>query len=375
MSLKEPRLKFTPEERASPKLKKAVKKVDKAVQKADKAQNNIPKGAVKTHAIDPATGKVKTQLQFVEKKPPSKLMHSVSEKPTAVTSTLVHKNIRKYEDDNVGVEASHKTEEATEIAGHFALSEVRSSKLRPYRKAAEAERKLNKANLNALYRTAQTENPGTVSVTKWQQKRAIKKQYAAAKRAGKESVSASELTAEAVKNVKGVTARAAEAVRRNKKGLAIIGILALVVMLLLSVMSSCSMPMEGVISAMGASSFPSNDEDMLAAEAQYSAMEAELQEYLDTYEDTHDYDSYEYELDEIGHDPYVLVAALTALHGGAWTIDDVQDDLQTLFEKQYTLTEDTDTGDDGSTSCTVTLENFDLSHVPAYVMTEDQLST
>ena len=218
-------------------------------------------------------------------------MHSVSEKPTAVTSTLVHKNIRKYEDDNVGVEASHKTEEATEIAGHFALSEVRSSKLRPYRKAAEAERKLNKANLNALYRTAQTENPGTVSVTKWQQKRAIKKQYAAAKRAGKESVSASELTAEAVKNVKGVTARAAEAVRRNKKGLAIIGILALVVMLLLSVMSSCSMPMEGVISAMGASSFPSNDEDMLAAEAQYSAMEAELQEYLDTYEDTHDYDS------------------------------------------------------------------------------------
>ena len=374
MALKEPRLKFTPEERASPELKKAVKKVDKAVTKADKAKAKIPQKAVKTRTIDPATGKVKTQLQFVEKKPPSKLMHSVSEKPAAIASTQVHKNIHKYEDDNVGVEASHKMEEGAEIAGHFALSEVHASKLRPYRKAAEAERKLEKANLKALYRTARAENTGTVSSAKWQQKRAIKKQYAAAKRAGQETVSASELTTEAAKNVKGITTRAVEAVRRNKKGLAIVGILALVVMLLLSVMSSCSILMEGVISAVGAVSFPSEDEDMLAAEAQYSAMEAELQEYLDTFEDTHDYDSYEYELDEIGHDPYVLVAALTALHGGAWTIDDVQDDLQMLFEKQYTLTEETDTDDEESTTCTVTLENFNLSHVPAYVMTEDQLT-
>ena len=372
--MKEPRLKFTPEERASPQLKKAVKKVDRAVKKADKAQARIPKKAVKTRTIDPETGKVQTKLQFVEKKPPSKLMHSLTEKPVASVSIQFHRNVSKYEDDNVGVESAHKTEETAECVGHFGESAVRSSKLRPYRKAAEAERKLEKANLNALYQTARSENAGTVSTAKWQQKRAIKKQYAAAKRAGKETVSASELTATATQNVKVIAARAVEAVRRNKKGLLILGVLALIVMLLLSVMSSCSLLMEGIITAMSASSFPSDDEDMLAAEAQYSAMEAELQDYLDTYEDTHDYDSYEYELDEIGHDPYVLIATLTALHGGAWTIDEVQDDLALLFEKQYTLTEEPDEADDGTTSCTVTLENLNLSHVPAMILTEEQLT-
>ena len=376
--MKEPRLKFTPEERASPKLVKAIQKVDKAAKKADKVQSKVPKKTVKERTIDPITGKAETQLQFVERKPPSKLMHSTTEKSVAVASTQIHRNISKYEDDNVGIESAHKMEEAAELSGHYALSAVHSSKLRPYRKAAEAERKLEKANLSALYQTAQNDSTNPISGAKWQQKRAIKRQYAVAKRTGKGTITSSEIASEAVKsterNAKSLTFRAIEAVKRNKRGLAIVGIFAVVVMLLLGVMSSCSILMEGVISAMGASSFPSADEDMLAAEAQYSAMEAELQNYLDTFEDTHDYDSYTYNLDSIGHDPYVLIAALSALHEGAWTIDDVQDDLQMLFEKQYTLTEDTDTDDEDNTSCTVTLENFDLSHVPAYVMTEEQLA-
>ena len=121
---------------------------------------------------------------------------------------------------------------------------------------------------------------------------------------------------------------------------------------------------------------------MLGAEAAYSAMEAELQEYLDNYEATHDYDEYVFDLDEISHDPYVLLSLLTALKGSEWTLDEVQSDLEMLFERQYILTEDVTTetryDENGEayeyTVCTVTLENFDLSHLPVYLLTEDKLS-
>ena len=137
---------------------------------------------------------------------------------------------------------------------------------------------------------------------------------------------------------------------------------------------------------------------MLAAEAQYTALEAELQSYLDNYERTHSYDEYHFDLDDIEHDPYVLISAITALHGGEWTIDEVCGILQTLFDRQYILTEtvtveqryyietDTWTDEDGNTHtdsyrvyydyyiCTVTLENFNLSHVPVYIMSQEQLS-
>ena len=137
---------------------------------------------------------------------------------------------------------------------------------------------------------------------------------------------------------------------------------------------------------------------MLAAEAAYCALEDDLQHYLNTYESTHDYDEYHFDLDEIEHDPYVLLSLLCALHEGQWTIEEVQGTLQMLFDRQYILTEDvvvetryrtetdTWTDEDGNSHtdtyqvpydyyiCTVTLENFDLSHVPVYVIGEDQLS-
>ena len=150
----------------------------------------------------------------------------------------------------------------------------------------------------------------------------------------------------------------------------------------------------GLVGAVAASTYPSEDGDMLGAEAAYCALEAELQEYLDTYEATHDYDEYYFDLDDIEHDPYVLISMLSALHEGAWTVDEVQGTLQSLFDRQYILTEDvvvevryrteTRTDSEGNTYtvqvpynyyiCYVTLENFNLSHVPIYMMTEEQLS-
>ena len=139
---------------------------------------------------------------------------------------------------------------------------------------------------------------------------------------------------------------------------------------------------EGGLSGVGLTTYPSADEDLKGAESAYVAMEAELQDYLDNYEATHDYDEYVFDLDEISHDPYVLLSLLTALKGSEWTLDDVQSDLEMLFERQYTLTETVETetcyDENGEayeyTVCTVTLENFDLSHLPVYLLTEDKLS-
>ena len=108
----------------------------------------------------------------------------------------------------------------------------------------------------------------------------------------------------------------------------------------MNALTSCSVLVEGGLSGVGLTTYPCPDEDLTGAEAAYSAMEAELQAYLDNYEAAHDYDEYVFDLDEIGHDPYVLLSLLTALRGGEWTLGEVQADLEMLFERQYILTED-----------------------------------
>ena len=142
----EPRLKFTKEEQTAPELKKPIRKVKKAQAKADKAQAKIPKKAVKIRTVDPSTGKVKTKLTFEDKKPPSKLNHAVKAAPINTVSVTAHRKIRQYEDDNLGLEAAHAVEGSTEAGARMTASAVRSQRLRPYRKAAAAERKLERAN-------------------------------------------------------------------------------------------------------------------------------------------------------------------------------------------------------------------------------------
>jgi len=200
------------------------------------------------------------------------------------------------------------------------------------------------ANVNVLYQKHIRQNPQLASnpVSRWQQKRAIRKQYAAAKRAGQSAgstVKTAENVAKAAKKAAEETKKTAGFIWRHKKGFLIVIGLFLVVCIFLNGMSSCSMLAEGVMSGLGGSTHPSSDEAMLGAEAAYAGMENELQSYLDSYESTHDYDEYSYDLDDIGHDPYVLMALLNAYHRGGWTLEQVQGTLEMLFERQYTLTE------------------------------------
>ena len=401
---REPRLQFSDADLAELKLEKPIKRVKKVEAKADKAQAKIPKKTVvkKERGFDPATGKVKTQLRFEEvdkKKPPSKLTHAVQDAPASFVLSQVHREVRQSEDDNVGVEAAHKVEQAVESGGRLVQSAHRAHQLKPYRAAIRAEKKLEQANLDALQKKAEIDSPTSNPVSKWQQKQAIKKQYAAAKhnQAAQTTAKAAENTAKAAKKAAEKAEKAGKYVWEHRRGFAIAAAILLMLAFLLNGLSSCSVMMDGVGSGIAASTYPSQDADMLGAEAQYCAMEAELQRYLDTYESTHDYDEYHFDLDTIEHDPYVLISIITALHQGEWTLDEVQGTLQMLFDRQYILTEDvvvetryrtetdTWTDADGNTHtdtyqvpydyyiCTVTLENFNLSHVPVYIMSEEQL--
>lgn len=415
MSKRSPRLQFSDEERASPELKKVIEKADKKADKLDKAEAKIPKKTVKRkERVVGEDGKVSVKLHFEEvdkKKPTSKLTHSLTDAPLNTVLATAHREVRDSEEDNVGVEGAHKLEQVAEGGVRTLDSAHRSHKLKPYREAAYAEKAADKANLKALNKQAQQNNPQFSSnpYSRWQQKRAIKKEYMAAKagKTGATTAKATQKTAKSAKKAAENTKKTGTFLARHWKGALIVLALLLMIAFLSSVISSCSVLVQSGVTSFAASSYAADDADMLAAEEQYCALEAELQEYLDTYENTHDYDEYHYDLDDIEHDPYVLISTISALHGGEWTIGEIGGTIQMLFDKQYILTEtvttetryrtETRTGTTSYTDpetgetvteeyeyevqvpytyyiCNVTLENFNLSHVPVYIMSEEQLS-
>ena len=397
--IKEPRLRFTEEERADPALEKPIRKADKAAAKADKAQAKITKKQVKRAEVDPKTGKVTTKLVLEDKpRPPSKLSHTVRDAPGNAVAGKLHQEIRKTEDGNVGVESAHKSEEAVETGVHLAREGYRSHKLKPYRKAAQAERKLEKANIEALFQKSVYENPAAASnpLSRWQQKQQIKKQYAAVKRAaqsGGSAAGAAQKTGKAAKTVKEKAQQAGAYVMRHKKGFGIALGLFLIVCLLLNTMSSCSMMAQSIGSAISGTTYPSDDPELVAVEANYAAKEAALQAEIDNIESSHPgYDEYRYDLDMIGHDPHELAAYLSAVLQG-YTRASAQAELERIFAAQYqlTLTEEvevryrTETRTDSEGNeydvevpynyyiLNVTLTSKPISSVASELLTPDQL--
>ena len=393
---KEPRLHFTDEERADPALEKPIRKADRAAAKADKAQAKIPKKQVRQKTVDPKTGKVTTKLVLEDKKkPPSKLSHAVRDAPGDAALGKLHKEIREMEQDNVGVESAHKSEEAVETGVRLFREGYRSHKLKPYRKAAQAEQKLEKANVNALYQKSLRENPQLSSnpFSRWQQKQAIKKEYAAAKRAGNTAGGTAKTASKTAKTVKEKAQQAGAFIMRHKKGFLLAGAIFLLICLLLNTMSSCSMMAQSIGSAISGSTYPSDDPELVAVEADYAAREAALQAEIDNIESSYPgYDEYRYDLDMIGHDPHELAAYLSAVLQG-YTRQSAQAELERVFNAQYqlTLTEEvevryrteTRTDSEGNSYTVevpynyyilnVTLTSKPISSVATELLTPDQL--
>ena len=342
--IKESRLRFTEEERADPALGKSVRKAEKAAAKADKAQAKIPKKQVKRTEVDPKTGKVTTKLVLEDKpRPPSKLSHSLRDAPGNAVAGKIHQEIQESEDDNVGVESAHKSEEAVETGVHLVQEGYRSHKLKPCRKAAQAERQLEKANINVLYQKSLQDNPPAASnpLSRWQQKQQIKKQYAAAKRAaqsGGTAAGAAQKSGKAAKTVKEKAQQAGAYVMQHKKGFIMVLAIFLLICLLLNTMSSCSMMAQSIGSMISGTTYPSDDPELVAVEADYAAKEAALQAEIDNIESSHPgYDEYRYDLDMIGHDPHELAAYLSAVLQG-YTRTSAQAELERIFAAQYQLT-------------------------------------
>ena len=316
---------------------------------------------------------------------------------------FVHGKVYEVEHENVGTEGAHRSELLGEAAlrhgTRYAKKRIREH---PARAVHKAEAQYIKARADYQFRMAAQENPELAknAVTRYWHKQKLKKQYAkqarqAAKQTAKQGAKAAGKTAAATEKL---AERAVAFVKRHPVG----ALIALACVVLVLSLQSCASSLitlgNAAAGAVGATTYPAQDGDMLGAEAAYCSLEAELRHYLDTYESTHDYDEYHFDLDAIEHDPYVLVSILSAWHEGEWTLADVQPTLQMLFDRQYTLTEnvvkerryyietDTWTDEDGNTHtdsyrvyydyyiCTVTLDNFNLSHLPIYIMGEDKVS-
>ena len=385
---KEPRLHFTDEERADPALEKPIRKADRAAAKADRAQAKIPKKQVRQKTVDPKTGKVTTKLVLEDKKkPPSKLSHAVRDAPGDAVLGKLHKEIRETEQDNVGVESAHKSEETAETGVRLVREGYRSHKLKPYRKAAQAEQKLEKANVNALFQKSLRENPQLTSnpFSRWQQKQTIKKEYAAAKRAGNTAGGTAKTASKTAKTVKEKAQQAGAFIMRHKKGFLLVSAIFLLICLLLNTMSSCSMMAQSIGSAISGSTYPSGDPELVAVEADYAARETALQAEIDNIESSHPgYDEYRYDLDMIGHDPHELAAFLSAVLQG-YTQSSAQGELERVFSAQYTLTlteeiqirtytdEDGDTHEYEYRILHVKLESRPISSLATELLTPDQL--
>lgn len=338
------RLRFTDEERADPELAPHIRKADKAADRLEKAQAQIPKKKVlkKERVFDEAKAKPKTRLYFEEidkPRPPSKLTHAVLSAP----ALEAHRQISKVEGENVGVQAAHKSEQAAETGVRAVLSIHHSHKLKPYRTAATLEKKADRANINALYQKAVRDNPHLSSnpLSRWQQKQAIKRQYAVAKKARQTAGTTKKTAERAAKTAKKTaeaTQKTAAFVVRNWKPILIILGVGVVIMLIMTAIGSCSVMLQGGMNMIVGTSYTAEDEDILAAEAYYVGLESGLRQKISKIETTHPgYDEYRYNLAEIGHDPFELMSYLTALYED-FTIAKARPALDALLDRQYTLT-------------------------------------
>ena len=400
-------------------MQKLERKSEKAHERLDAAREKLPTKKVlkKERVFDEETGKGKTRLYFEDElkvpKGQSKLQFEADKTVRKVGDTLasgIHGKIHEVEQENSGVEAAHKTEIAAEsVVRHYQHHTERSAN-KPFEKVSKLEQKAEAADRKLHFEKTVAENPemkaSRANMNKHYQKQHIKKEYAAARKAGAQTAStATKSTAKTVREK--ASDKVKDFIAKNKKVFAWLGAGLMILILLSAGISSCTAMFTSTTSSVIATSYLSEDDAMTGAEAQYCQMEAELQSYLNNYESTHDYDEYHFDLDTIEHDPYVLISILSSFNEGEFTLDEVQGLLQTLFDRQYILTEDvevevryrteTRTGtttvtdpETGETStetytyevevpynyyiCTVTLENFDLSHLPVYIMNEDQLS-
>lgn len=337
------RLTFTPEERAA----RAEHKAEVLGKKLEQAQKKIPKKKKLRlqKELDPQKSKLKHTLRFEEvekKRGKEALPKKASRRMAQSASAAVHSKLHQVEEENVGTKAAHRTELAAEGAATAATHAARKHHLNaPYKRVEKLEVKVNKANAEAAFRATVRDNPELQqnTVKSFFQKRRIKRQYAKEFRKAQKNAGQGVAATKKAKEVISSAGQAVvNAVKNHKGGIMVFGILALLVIMVFSSLSSCSVMMEGAIGSILGTSYTSEDPDIIQTEANYTALESELQRKLANIESTYSgYDEYRYDVDSVGHNPNELISYLTAKFD-AFTPEQVQAELEAVFEKQYSLT-------------------------------------
>ena len=305
----------------------------------------------------------KTRLQFEkEVKPQSDLYHRSPLAPMKTAVSLsgqkalgeLHGKIAEAEHENTAVEAAHKTEQKAETLAHYSVRTAKyingQRKNAPYQKAARLQHKAEKAEIKAIHEKTLAENPQLKKsmLKKFQQKQRIKKQYQKAKRA-EQSAKAAKKTAQ---NTERAARRFIAFVWRHKAIFGVILAVALLIAWLGTVLSSCSVMLTTGTNSLMVSSYFAEDEDIYAAEEYYVSLEQDLQARINRIESDYPrYDEYQYNMAQVGHNPYELISYLTAVYMD-FQFDDIQGGLDELFNSQYHLriTETTEqrTDEDGN---------------------------
>ena len=331
-------------------MEQAQEKADNLKAKSDKAQAKLPqnRNARKENVSGEQSKKSKRRLRFEDEPKTQRSLHGRQPARTAAgaagfaVSQKIHSKVRENEQDNSGVEAAHYTEEKAERLLQFSSRTRRmiadNRKSAPYKKAARLKFKAEKAEVKAIYEKTLAENPELrkkSAIKKFLQKKQIKKKYQQAKRA-EQSAQAAKKSA---KTAKDVTVKTAEFVWRHKKAFAVIILLALLFAWVASTASSCAVMGTTAVNSILTSSYLSEDEDIYAAEDYYKSLETNLRNRINNIESAYSgYDEYNYNLAQIGHNPYELISYLTAKYMDFVFDDTIKAELNSLFEQQYTLT-------------------------------------
>lgn len=334
------------------------------------------------------------RLSFEESKPkrPSKVVHPI-ERTVRTAGDQLHRQVAQAnEDDNVAVTAVLKADDARATVLQEGERVYHARKLRSQRRKAEGRKNSHPAGTSpsatASGAPASGQPSNTPSFTsnplsRWQQKRAIRWEYAAV-RAGKSTVNrtgqAARTAEKAVERASGATEKAGAFLAKHPKALILIA-LAGILLAVMSSLQSCTPLAQSILESLVIGTYPAKEDDVRAAERAYAGMERDLKDELDHYEQYHPgYDEYIMEADEIWHDPYVLIAIISACTDGQdWTVDTAYPVLEKYFRLQYVVTETIMTEIRYRTEqpaqepytyriCRVRMENRNLSHLPVLSM-------
>ena len=344
MKRKTARLTFTEEELANPNVRRAAKKAARAADRADKAKAKLSTRAPPKRGLKMDTDKAKersAQLRFGKAEFGEEIAKPKRRKPgvEALLSGEAHRQVDKQnQDENAGVQAAHEGERLAEGAAKKLKDGKYSKKLKAYKKAEKLDKAADKANIRALHRKKQAEQPTSNPISRWKQRQQIKASYYARKTGSKISGGAANTArSAATKKAKAAAAKAAQFASTHAHMLLMGGVLVLLILVIFCFITSCSVFFPGGTGTVWTTSYTAEDEDILGAEEDYCLLEEKLMAEIEAIPASHPgYDEYNFDLDPINHDPYGLAAMLTAIHE-AYTRGEVQGTMTAIFDMQYEL--------------------------------------